>query len=114
MDKNQSEVTAKSYTLRTEQDQWLGQIVITSDGAFMSITDYGNLSFAWRATGTDDFREFLIGLNVDYFATKLYTGMSYILFGRKCEQACQRFAEKILPPLQKVLREELQKEKNNK
>lgn len=73
---------------------------------FASITDYGNLSYAWR--GYDkDFREFLSTLNVDYFGSKLFIGMSYILYGKKCEQACQRFAEKILPPLQAILKREL-------
>jgi hypothetical protein len=101
-------VKSKSYSLRDERGNWLGQIVLTNDGLFASVTDYGNLSYAWRSYGKD-FREFLISLNTQYFGTKLYTGMSYILFGRKCEQACNRFAEKILPPLQKMLREEIKR-----
>jgi len=105
------EVTAKSYTLRDENGQWLGQIVLTSDGMFASVTDYGNLSFAWRSFG-DDFIGFICQLNTGYFATKMYTGMSYILYGKKCEKACELFAEKILPPLQKLLKEELAAENN--
>lgn len=101
------EVKARSYTIYTDNGDWLGQIVLTSDGMFASVTDYGNLSFAWRAFGDKDFRQFIIGLNADYFGTKLYTGMSYILYSRKCEQACKRAADKILPALQKVLKEEL-------
>ena len=99
------EISAKSYTLRTEDGQWLGQIVLTSDGMFASVTDYGNLSYAWRSYG-DDFVDFILHLNVDYFATKMYTGMAYILHTKQCEKACHRFAEKILPALQKVLKEE--------
>lgn len=106
------QVTAKSYTLKNEDGSWLGQIVLTSDGMFASVTDYGNLSYAWRRTGMDDFRNFLIGLNVGYFGTKMYTGMAYMIYGKKYEKACDRFAEKILPALQKVLREELEKEAN--
>lgn len=102
-----NQVTAKSYTLRNEDGSWLAQIVLTSDGMFASVTDYGNLSYAWRHTGMDDFKKFLIGLNVGYFGTKMYTGMAYMINGKKYEKACDRFAEKILPPLQKVLREEL-------
>lgn len=104
------EVTAKSYTLRDDNGQWLGQIVLTSDGMFASVTDYGNLSFSWRATGEEDFRNFMCQINTSYFGTKLYTGMAYILYGKKCEKACDFFAEKILPPLQKLLKEELAKE----
>lgn len=57
-------VTAKSYTLYSEDGQWLGQVVLTSDGLFASVTDYGNLSYAWRSYGDKDFREFICSLNV--------------------------------------------------
>lgn len=100
------EIKANSYTLWTETGQWLGQVVLTSDGMFASVTDYGNFSFSWRHTGVDDFKKFIISLNVDYFATKMATGMAYIIYGRKIDKACQTFAEKILPPLQSILRAE--------
>lgn len=101
------EVTAKSYTLRTEHGDWLGQIVLTSDGMFSSVTDYGNLSFAWRAFGDGDFRKFMADIAVDYFATKMATGISYIAYSKKIDATCNRFAKAILPALQKVLKEEL-------
>jgi len=103
-------ITAKSYTVYDDNGSWLGQIVLTSDGMFASVTDWGNLSYSWRAY-SGDFREFICSLNVGYFGTKMYTGMAYILYGKKCEQACNKFAEKILPALQKLLREELESEK---
>jgi hypothetical protein len=102
-----SEVKSKSYTLRTEDGSWLAQVVLTSDGMFASVTDYGNLSFGWRSTGRDDFREFIVSLNVEYFAGKMYQGNTYILYSKKCEEACKRFAEKILPPLQKLLKKDI-------
>jgi len=102
-----SEIKSKSYTLRSEDGSWLGQIVLTSDGMFASVTDYGNLSFGWRSTGEEDFRKFLIRLNVEYFGGKMYQGNTYILYSKKCEQACKRFAEKILPPLQKLLQQDV-------
>ena len=106
--KNQ-EIKSKSYTLRTENGSWLGQVVLTSDGMFASVTDYGNLSYAWRNFG-DDFRQFIISLNVDYFGSKLYAGIAYICYGKKYEQSCYRFSEKILPALQKALKEEIENE----
>lgn len=102
------QVTAKSYTLKNDDGSWLGQVVLTSDGMFASVTDYGNFSFAWRRTGMDDFRKFLIELNTDYFAMKMATGFAYTAIGKKIDKACERFAEKILPPLQKLLKEELE------
>jgi len=103
----EEEISLKSYTLWGEHGVWLGQIVLTSDGMFASVTDYGNLSYSWRAFGEQDFRKFIVSLNVEYFGSKLSTGMSYILHGKKCELACKRFAEKILPPLQEILRQEI-------
>jgi len=100
-------VKARSYTVETENGAWLGQVVITSDGMFSAITDYGNFGFAWRAYG-DNFKEFLISIKTPYFADKMSTGMSYVAHGKKIDLACKRFAEKILPPLQKILRDEIE------
>jgi len=109
-----NEIKNWNYTLRDASGGWLGQIVLTSDGAFMSITDWGNLSNAWRSTGSQhkDFRHFIASLNVEYFGSKLYQGMTYILYSGKCEKACMTFAEKILPPLQEAIRKELEAEKS--
>lgn len=99
-------VTAQSYTLRTQQGDWLGQVVITSDGMFSAVTDWGNFGYAWRSFG-DDFKKFLLDLNVSYFATKMCTGMAYVTHGRKIDKAALLFAEKILPVLQEEIRKEL-------
>lgn len=108
-----TKVTAKSYTLRDDSGAWLGQVVLTSDGMYASVTDWGNLSHCWRHYGEGDFRKFLTTLNVGYFGGKMYQGMTYILYGKKCEYACKRYAEKILPALQKALKEELELEAAN-
>ncbi|MBF0759524.1 hypothetical protein IR148_00515 [Dysgonomonas mossii] len=108
-----NQVKAKSYTLYTKNGCWLGQIVLTSDGAFMAITDYGNFSFAWRSYGSGDFREFICRLNTDYFAGKMANGMGYVAYGKKIDKAAEVFAEKILPPLQDILNKEIELEKNN-
>lgn len=108
----ENKVTAKSYTLYTESGQWLAQVVLTSDGMFASVTDYGNFSFAWRNYGPENFRQFLCQLNTDYFATKMSTGMSYVAYGKKIDKACEVFANKILPALQKVLEAELEELKS--
>lgn len=99
-------IKLKTFTLRTENDNWLGQIIISSDGMFSGVTDYGNLSFAWRHTG-QDFRTFLISLNIDYFGGKLQNGLSYIAYTKQTSKACIRFAKEILPKLQEVLKEDI-------
>jgi hypothetical protein len=105
------EVTAKSYTLTDDNGNWLGQVLLSSDGMFASVTDYGNLSYAWRAYGDKDFRQFIAGLSADYFGSKLYSGMTYIAYSKGHERACNRFAVMILPVLQKVLKAELEAER---
>lgn len=98
---------SKSYTLRTKTGKWLGQVVLTDDGMFASVTDYGNFSFAWRAFGMDDFRRFLCILQTDYFTAKMIAGLAYTVQTKKTDDACARFAKKILPPLQAILEKEL-------
>lgn len=99
-------IKSKSYTLRDENG-WLGQVVLTSDGMFAAVTDYGNYSYAWRSYG-EDFRDFIVSINVDYFEGKMINAMSYVAMNRKFDAAAKRFAEKILPPLQKILKEEIE------
>lgn len=104
-----NEIKSRSYTLRTDNGSWLGQIVLTSDGMFASVTDYGNLSYAWRNTGEKDFRKFICQLDVHYFTGKLQNGLSYITYDKKSQKSCELFSEKILPTLQKVLNDEIEK-----
>jgi hypothetical protein len=98
-------ITAESITLKDDRGNWLGQIIITNDGMFASVTDYGNFSYAWRAYG-DNFKDFLISINTDYFATKMVTGFAYICLNKTIEKGAKLFAEKILPALQNYLRAE--------
>jgi len=107
-------IKAKSYTIFNKNGGWIGQVVLTTDGMFSAVTEYGNMSFAWRHYGGSDFREFIISLNVDYFGSKMYQGMAYMIYGKKYEQACNRFAKEILPPLQDVLKKELELELTKK
>lgn len=101
-----NEIESQSYTLRDENGHWLAQVVLTSDGMFASVTDYGNFSYAWRNFGTN-FKEFLCGLSKDYFANKMNQGFAYVLYSKKVETAAKKFSEIILPALQRVLKNEL-------
>ena len=100
-------VKSRSYTLRTEHGGWLGQVVLTQDGMFAAVTDWGNLSYKWPSSGTEDFRDFIIRLNVEYFGSKLQNGLSYIAYSKTTDKACNRFAEKILPVLQEALKRDI-------
>jgi hypothetical protein len=41
----------------------------------------------------------------------MFSGMSYITSSTKVEKACKKFAEKVLPALQRVLKEEAEAQK---
>lgn len=101
-------VLSKTYTLRGQNGAWIGQVVLTNDGMFASVTDYGNLSYAWRSFGDEDFRSFIVSIDTMYFAQKLVNGLAYIAHNAKITKACERFAEMVLPPLQEALRAELE------
>lgn len=106
------QITVKIYTLRKANGSWLGQIVLTSDGMYSSVTDWGNFSYAWRSTGEKDFRNFFINMDEDYFAGKMYSGITYIANGKKIRQACDTYAQEIFPALQKAIKAELESELN--
>lgn len=103
----EKEIKAKSYTIRYKNGAWLGQVVITSDGMFAANTDYGNFSYCWRSYSEVDFRQFLVDLNVSYFAGKMAGGMAYVAHSRKIDKAAEVFANNILPPFQALLREDI-------
>jgi hypothetical protein len=102
----QENITARSITLRNDNGGWLGQVVLTSDGMFAAVTDYGNFSFSWRSIGDRTFEDFIIKLGEDYFAGKMVNSLSYILLNKKIDKAASIFTSKILPALQKFLKEE--------
>jgi len=99
-------VKAYSYKLLSDNGAWLGQVVLTDDGMFSGVTDWGNFSYAWRAFG-GSFKEFILGITPDYFGAKMAQGLSYTVRPtKKTDSACYKFAEMILPALQKAIKEE--------
>lgn len=104
------EIEAQSITLKDENNNWLGQIAITSNGMLASVTDWGNFSFTWDAYGGNtlkQFKDFIVSLNISYFGQKMFQGMAYVSHARTTEKACYTYAEKILPALQLYLKENL-------
>ena len=99
------QVKCRTFTLYKPNGIWLGQICITSDGMFASVTDYGNFSYAWRAFG-EDFEHFLSNINIDYFEAKITSGISYtVLPNKRIKNSIKLYAEHVLPALQLHLKE---------
>lgn len=67
-----SEARAYHFRLVKPEHTW-ADITIEeweNGGSFKCISDYGNYSYAWNSIGNRNLRQFLIGLNFDYFMTK--------------------------------------------
>jgi hypothetical protein len=102
-------VLVESYTLTyKEHGGWLAQVLLTSDGMFAAVSDWGNFSYAWRAYGDRTFKEFTLSLDVDYFEDKMSSGMSFVSTGKRVDSACKNFARRVLPVLQEALKKEAQ------
>lgn len=61
------------YRLPSINGEGWAEIVLSSDGFFAAVSDWGNYAFIWRNPGVDDFRKFFLRVpeNWDYFAGKL-------------------------------------------
>jgi hypothetical protein len=95
------------YELKNDNNVWLGDIVLAKGGMFASVTDWGNFSFSWcRYSELEEFKEFLLSINTGYFADKMVQGFAYIATSKKIDAGAKRFAEKILPALQKAIKSE--------
>lgn len=67
------------YYLKSEKGEGWALIVLSNDGYFSAVSDYGNYSFWWSHHGMPDFRLFLLRAerDWDYFAGKLSHGKVY-------------------------------------
>jgi len=56
--------------------EW-AEVVLTSNGMFATVSDYGNYAFAWRDTGCEDFRDFIVQMHADYLCSKIVPRREY-------------------------------------
>ena len=98
----------KVYELKTDRGGWLGTIVLSDDGKYFSLTDWGNINFHWDVKGEQEFEDFILKLNTDYFGEKMYIGVNYIARDDGAENRCRRYADKILPALQEEIKRQRQ------
>lgn len=50
------------YDLPSIKGEGWARVILTSDGMFSTVSDWGNYAFWWGSIGPDDFREFVIQL----------------------------------------------------
>lgn len=66
----------RRYNVRHENGSWLADIVISDDGYFSTVSDYGNYAYAWTHAEME-FRAFLAKLDADYLIGKIKPGHVY-------------------------------------
>lgn len=91
------------YHLTTEQGAWLAEVFMQPDGFIFIKSDWGDFSYRFCFNGT--FENFILSLEPDYFAGKVYQQWNYINSTHKVELAAKRLASHVLPVLQEAIRE---------
>lgn len=99
--------TVYRYSLRSNSNSWLGEVILTEGKEFYSLTDWGNFNFSWSTPM--EIREFILSIDTDYFARKMFQGVAYQCNTKAMRGYCERFASKILPALHEAIKEELSK-----
>ena len=101
-------IESETFILRDAHGDWLAQIVLTEDGMFAAVSEWGNFAFAWRGIATHlTFKEFLSGIDEDYFGGKMAGGYAYVTHNNKVDKAAHKFAIKILPALKNYIKENI-------
>lgn len=97
--------TVYRYSLRTQAGCWLGEVILTEDKEFYSLTDWGNFNFCWSTSM--EIREFILSIDEDYFARKMFQGVAYQCNTKEMQGYCERFASKILTSLKDAIKVEM-------
>lgn len=97
--------TVYRYSLRTQSGCWLGEVILTESKEFFSLTDWGNFNFCWSTPM--EIREFILSIDEDYFARKMFQCVAYQCNTKVMRGYCERFASKILPSLKDAIKGEL-------
>jgi hypothetical protein len=86
-----SAVTLWRYSLPSVRHEGWATIVLGSDGYFSTVSDYGNYAYRWTHHGYNDFRQFFLHVEPDYFVGKIAPERRY-----SGERTHRRIAEEIL------------------
>jgi hypothetical protein len=97
-----------SYFLRRANNSWLAEVVLVENGMFAAVSDYGNFAYYWTGMGSKEIREFVLQLEIGYFADKMAASLAYTTpLTKKVLASCKLFSEQVLPVLQDVILKEL-------
>lgn len=97
------------YDLKDEHGNWLARVILTSEGLFMTYSEWGNFFHYFNAPGKDGIRKFMLNIYDDYFAGKLCE-VEWNTSTTKLRTAAKRYVKHVLPVLKVAIEEQLKKE----
>lgn len=106
---NKPGVQVFMYDLNDEHGDWLARVFLTSDGVYMSYSEFGNFFHYFNAPGKEGIRKFMLGISPGYFGGKLCE-VEWNTAPKKVAAAATRHAQHVLPALQQAIREQLEHE----
>ncbi len=72
-----SDVKFHRYRLPSLKGEGWAEVVLTEDGFFAAVSDYGNYAYHWTSMGVGDLRLFLLDCDGDYIRRKLDPSMVF-------------------------------------
>jgi hypothetical protein len=96
---------AQTYLIR-HKDKSFALFFINKDGDLFISSDWGHFTFSWRAWGSGTFKEFLLGLDEEYFFGKLEINHNN-WGGKKLGKNTEDAVKVLFKSFQAVLRDEL-------
>ncbi len=109
---NKPDVKVYMYDLDDEHGSWLARVILTSEGLFMTYSEWGNFFHYFNAPGKEGIRQFMLGIHDDYFAGKLCE-VEWNTSTTKVRAAAKRYVQHVLPVLKIAIKEQLEAEKVN-
>ena len=97
------------YDLKDEHGNWLARVILTSEGLFMTYSEWGNFFHYFNAPGKDGIRKFMLGIYEDYFAGKLCE-VEWNTSTTKVRAAAKRYVKHVLPVLKVAIENQLKQE----
>ena len=90
------------YDLFNTNEDWLGTVILTKDGLFSAVTDWGNFANS-LLSDNDNLRESILEMDENDFSELVETDME-LMDKSDC------FSRNILPALKEAIKKELEDE----
>lgn len=102
-EKKREEVTSEIFSLHNEDNEWVAQVMISSNKMIAIVSQYRNHVALFREIILN-FKDFLKLVSAERFSTLLYKELRPGRYSPKLHKLCDDIAQEILPLLQKQIK----------